>query len=207
VTNYDRIAETSKAAASWLDTYVPQDESSRAMRNLGLLLAKRIEERKPAPLVQCEENSFRPVLFDLLFGKRQELMSLLQGITLYSALGREVDPAQEAELQELLTGLAISYAREGDVSMVATLVRASGQMGFSGPWLDDVVDFLEAQCCPAGAFGLLAIEADQLKLSSEGTLDGSALLRTTVEVLWAFAAVFGSPQTTAIGATSAGWAW
>lgn len=192
MTDYQRIAGTSKAAASWLETYVPQDESSEAMRKLGLLLAKRVEERKPGPLVQYEENNFfRPVLFDLVFGKRQELMSLLQGIILDDASGREVDPAREAELRELLAGLAVSYAREGDVSMVAALVRASGQMGFSGPWLDDVVDFLDAQCCPAGAFGLFAIEADQLKLSSEGILDGSALLRTTVEVLWAFAAVFG----------------
>lgn len=194
MTNYHRIAGTSKAAASWLETYLPQDESSGAMRKLGLLLAKRIEERKPGPLVQDEENNFRPALFDLLFGKRQELMILLQGGTLYDTSGRDVDSAKKAELRELLAGLAVSYAREGDVSMAATLVRASGQMGFAGPWLDDVVDFLDAQCCPAGAFGLLAIEADQLKLSSEGILDGSALLRTTVEVLWAFAAVFGSPQ-------------
>jgi len=183
---------------------MPRDESSGAMRELGLLLAKRIEERKSGPLVQGERSGFNPALFDLLFLERQELTRLLQGISLDDEPGREVDPARRLELCELLAGLAVSYARDGDVSIVATLVRALGQMGFSGPWLDDAVDFLEAQSCPAGAFGLLAIEADQLKLKSEGILDGSGLLRTTVEVLWAFAAVFGSIQKQRPGETVQG---
>jgi hypothetical protein len=88
---------------------------------------------------------------------------------------------------ELFGSLAVSYARSGDVAVVAALVRAAAHLDLADPWLDEAHAFLLDQQAADGHFGLLSRELAQMQAESGSHED--VCLRLTVEVLWAICAV------------------
>jgi hypothetical protein len=89
---------------------------------------------------------------------------------------------------EVFGSVALSYARAGDPSTTAVLLRTSAQLGLKHPWLVEAERFLLDQQAPEGCFGLFARE---LALVGGEGVPWMAHLNLSVEVLWALAEVMG----------------
>jgi hypothetical protein len=94
---------------------------------------------------------------------------------------------QRCSWAELFGGLAASYARSGDVAVVAALVRAAAHLGLADPWLDEAQAYMLDQQAIAGWFGLLSRELARVQADRGSHED--VRLRLTVEVVWAICAV------------------
>jgi hypothetical protein len=115
--------------------------------------------------------------------KRGNLLSLAKAIALS---GEAIKARLRPRWATVFGGLAISYARVGDVVVVAALVRAAAQLNLRCRWLREAQLYLLDQQQPSGCFGLITAE---LSMSSNNDFAVGAYLRLTVEVLWSLAAV------------------
>jgi len=97
-----------------------------------------------------------------------------------------MDPKRQAAWSETFGSVALSYARAGDPSTTAALLRASAQLGLEHQWLVKAERFLLDQQTPEGCFGLFARELQMVR--SEEPL-WKPHLNFSVEVLWALAEV------------------
>ncbi|HVO78755.1 MAG TPA: hypothetical protein VMT39_01930 [Candidatus Bathyarchaeia archaeon] len=97
-----------------------------------------------------------------------------------------MDPKRQAVWSETFGGVALSYARAGDPSTTAALLRASAQLGLEHPWLMEAERFLLAQQTPEGCFGLFARELQMVRSEEPPWMP---YLNFSVEVLWALAEV------------------
>jgi hypothetical protein len=93
----------------------------------------------------------------------------------------------------MLGGIALSYARDGDLVVVAALLRVSAHVELQGPWLTEALGHLLDQQHSDGSFGLLAPE---LALSGDPGGQPRVAHRLTVEVLWALAEVAAARRRT-----------
>ena len=82
--------------------------------------------------------------------------------------------------------IALSYAREGDASTTAGLLRASAQLRLAHPWLAEAECYLLDQQAPEGCFGFFARELTVLR---SGGPPWMAHLNLSVEILMALAEV------------------
>jgi hypothetical protein len=115
---------------------------------------------------------------------RDELLTLTGQITLRSQPVREQSVGPSGGWAKMFGGVALSYARIGDLVLVAALVRAAGQLGLSDPWLQEATWYLLEQQRPDGGFGLFAAE---LAVGDQSVEESDLTLKATVEVLWALA--------------------
>lgn len=107
------------------------------------------------------------------------------------------EASQRRGWAELLGALAVSYARSGDVAVVAVLVRAAAHLELADPWLDEAQAYLLDQQAPAGHFGLLAREFAHLPPNTGSPEE--VYVRLTIEVLWAISALVVRPLRNADG--------
>jgi len=117
---------------------------------------------------------------------RERTIGLCRSISLASSDVRRVGARRREAWSEIFGSVALSYAREGDPSTTAALLRASAQLGLTHPWLDQAECFLLDQQTPEGRFGLFAREVSQCGGGGEAW---SAYLSLSVEILWALAEV------------------
>jgi len=84
------------------------------------------------------------------------------------------------EVACLLGGIALSYARERDLIVVAALIRIAGRLSLRVSLLDEACEFLLDQQSDNGSFGLFASESLQVKAASALQL---SRLRLTVDAV------------------------
>ncbi len=174
------LLEAARSAREWLEAQAPQDDSARALRDLGLLLCDEVVHPRIRSMNERQEEQHLPPAAELVQMQRRALLDLMQRVT----LGEPGAPASVGEGDARILGaLALSYARDGDVSCVAAIVRAAAHASLRDARFEESVDYLVDQQRLDGSFGLLAPEFAALP----GRAARDPTKRLTVEVLWALA--------------------
>jgi hypothetical protein len=175
------LTAAASRARRWLIAAAPKSKQARALRMLGLSLCDSICLSKDAPQFAVAYQTFSlPSLPDWVALPRSDLLSLAQAATLGD--GRARLPADAEICAQFFGGLALSYARVGDVSVVACLLRMAAHLSLHSAELTTARRFLLDQQHPDGYFGLLAPE---FSISAKRARHQDVVLRLTVEVLWA----------------------
>lgn len=182
-------------AKKWLIATEPKNEAEIAMRQLGLWFCNQIRSRGKG-LADIGEGSVKlPALDTFVNLDRNELLRIAQAVSL-SPLGDWRVAAKERQLwAQFMGGMALSYAKSGDVVVVAALLRTAAHLDLRGAWLTDAQSYLLDQQQPEGSFGLLALEE---ALLGENEPNCDVVMRLTVEVLWAIAEVAGQRRRCAL---------
>lgn len=170
-----------KRSETWLQNIVPQNDQEEKLKQLGILFCNRIIN--PADLQKEEPASPQYVLqhpTTLIRMNREDLFALAQKISLSEEDDFAILQEEKGVWGQTLGGLALSYARSGDLIMVITLIRAAACLKLDHPWLTLAIQYLLSQQHSDGSFGLL---------ESESAFSGIELtqgikLHITIEALW-----------------------
>jgi hypothetical protein len=173
-----------ESARLWLEHVPSQSPEAKALRKLGLLCCRRLKSGVGLREIGGSNALRLPRPALLVKMDRGEIMTLCRSISLASLHTRRREVKDRQALGEIFGGLALSYARVGDPSTAACLLRASAQLELNHEWLDEVERFLLDQQSPEGCFGLFTREL--ALVNDEGTR-WMANLNFSVEVLWALA--------------------
>ena len=187
-TAVDRVMRVETAAASsqkWLARFRTAAVPDK-MNELGLWLCDAILRRTYNGTYDPAIAFVHPArLTTLIKRTRRQLISRLQTLAFSTPTKTEICRLRSEGWAQHLGAIALSFARDGDVTIVAAVVRAAAHVNLFGGWLDDAEQYLFEQQLPNGAFGLLAAELKKSKI-----VDPDAVtMRSTVEVLWALAEV------------------
>ena len=178
-------ATATARAEEWLQKLLPRTSEAKALRSLGLLCCERIR----AGIALCGKGSRAPVrlpgIAAFIAMERAETLAVCRSIAMASRASRRGAMGCEG-WKEVFGSVALSYARTGDSSTTAALLRAAAQLGLGHPWLAEAERFLLNQQNPTGSFGLFAREL--ALLGNEGSPD-AIYLSLSVEILWALAEV------------------
>jgi hypothetical protein len=153
------------------------------LKELGLLLCDSIINGSGGLKSEGLESLILPTTETFIEMSRAELMELARSISLSNTSPGQ-RRADDCHWARVFGAVALSYARGGDLSVVAVLVQAAAHLGLRGPWLADAEEYILDQQQADGSFGLLASELASLQ--NDATVS-EALLRLTVECLWALA--------------------
>jgi hypothetical protein len=178
-----RLKLAAARARGWLEA-LPCSTEQRAQRDLGLYFCEQIT--RPADRSTATRASRCVGLSDILQlvrMPRSEVLEIAQAVSLSNQTsgGNGID---RTSWGRVISGLAISYAHDGDIVTAAALVRIAAGLGLDGAWFDSGVTFLLDQQQSDGSFGMLAHE---LALLGDSEGESNVFLRVTVEVLWALA--------------------
>jgi hypothetical protein len=187
-TAVDRVMRAETAAASsqkWLERFRTAAAPNK-MNELGLWLCDAILRRTYNGTYDPTTGFVRPPGLTTLIKKtRRRLITTLQALAFSNPTKTEICQLRREGWAQHLGAIALSFARDGDVTIVAAVVRAAAHLNLFGEWLDDAEQYLFEQQLPDGTFGLLAAELKKSKIVEPDPV----IMRLTVEVLWAFAEV------------------
>jgi hypothetical protein len=178
-----RIRTASRRAQRWLGSAATPSPEAVALRKLGILLCERISTGLGPPLGASALDVKFPNPEDFVVLPRDEVLRLAQ-IASVSAPDAMRGRNGRATWSKILGGLALSYAGTGDLPVAAALVRAGASLRLDGPWLEEALVYLLDQQQSEGCFGLIALGPSLANIEGDTS---EALLRLTVEVLWALA--------------------
>lgn len=165
------------------------NEESKSLQQLGLLLCDRIKRSQSFNTGNNEAIFSLPDIGGFVRMIRSDLLKMTYEICLAPKENCRIGNLTVKMWSKAFGGIALSYAKVGDLSMVAAIVRSAAHLGFSHTWLNESEIFLLDQQQPDGSFGLLALEIELLKNELLAKQDQ---LRLTVEVLWALTERAGS---------------
>jgi hypothetical protein len=181
--NLVRVAHT---ARGWLEM-TSHSKRDEPLCRLGLWLCEAIRKPAAVELPSLHAGSVElPYATRLLEMTRPQLLALAQSIALSKSWTCSDRRPDREGWARVLGGIAVSYARTGDVAIVAALVRAGARMRVQGTWLTVAQTYLIDQQLPDGSFGLVLPELVVLRHTAA---QASVALRLTAEVLWALAEV------------------
>jgi hypothetical protein len=164
-------------------------DETQALRDLGLLLCDRIRYGVGGPKASSGPEAVRlPRMANFIRMSRSEILEITGVVTLRSRNAWNVSETRRRVWSRVFGCVALSYARVGDLLTVAALVRAAAHLGQTGDWLDEAEMYILDQQQPNGSFGLLGSE---FTLLQNAVTARHAVLRLTVEVLWALAETDG----------------
>lgn len=178
------IEEIVNNAEHWIKS-IKKNEELVALQELGLLLCKNIQEKQGLLTIKkCEKiNDILTSPVNLMNFNREEILNFTKKISVCDIKYWTIEKEEKKIWTQFLSGIALSYAREGDLSVVAAIVKACAHLNLKGEWISDATNFLLEQQQPEGYFGLFArefaISHEEQKLN--------IILPLTVEVLWALA--------------------
>jgi hypothetical protein len=177
-----RLQKIVSDAEHWLHS-IHTTEATRSLWELGLLLCDNIRNPENQPIIRGggAVESMLTTPYDLITWDREKLMTWIKEISIADIIHWQRSEVESKLWSQCLGGLALSYAHEGDLSVVAAIVRVSIRLKLRGSELSDGIHFLMDQQQPDGSFGLLAREFILAKQEQPQNL----LLRLTVEMLWA----------------------
>jgi hypothetical protein len=178
-----RIRRASRRAQRWLGSAATPSPEAITLRKLGILLCERISTGLGPPLGGSALDVKFPNPEDFVVLPRDEVLRLAQ-IASVSAPDAMRGRNGRATWSKILGGLALSYAGTGDLPVAAALVRAGASLRLDGPWLEEALVYLLDQQQSEGCFGLIALGRSLANIEGDTS---EALLRLTVEVLWALA--------------------
>jgi hypothetical protein len=153
----------------------------------GLCLCARIRRPSANGAVEfASEAVTLPAASTFVEMDREQILALAQLVTLSDRSACRSQLRDRESWARILGGVALSHARDGDLVVVAAVLRTAAHLGLHGSWLTAALRHVLDQQQPDGSFGLLAPE---LALSEDPSCQSQVTLRLTVEVLWALAEV------------------
>ena len=181
------LTTSARRARRWLKATAPS-RTTAPLRSLGLWLCDIIERPEVGETTDAPPHGWSRLRSPsaILASSRRELLDLAQAIALSSPPKHPDRIGDRRSWARILGGTALSFARVGDVSAVASLVRAAARLRLRGRWLDEAQVYLLDQQQPDGSFGLLAPELALVRRPRDRT---ALAFRVTAEVLWAFAEI------------------
>lgn len=177
-----RVTATSRAD-DWLRRTPAATAEMEALRRLGLVFCEHAAGGADGWQPQTDDPIVLPRPASFMTMDRGRLLALSERLSLGAPEMWHVRASYRERWGRYFGGVALSYARMGDASMVAVLVRAAAHLHLWNAWLCEAEEYLLDQQQPEGYFGLLAQESASL---DEGAAR-EAILRLTVEVVWALA--------------------
>jgi hypothetical protein len=177
-TRLDRIGAASRAQ-QWLHHAATPNSTAAALRDLGLLLCNRIHTGVGGPLETSANEVELPSVARFVEMTREDLLRLTLPLALLPA--SHVRIRDRARWARCFGAVAVSYARTGDLPVVAVLVRSAAHLLLCTAWLVEAEEYLLDQQRSDGAFGLAVWDPAVVG----GDEQAAARLRLTVEVLWA----------------------
>jgi hypothetical protein len=173
-------------AKLWLEGLSPSTREAKALRSLGLHCCKRLLSGVGWSGTGRSTLLRLPTTAAFVTLGRERTLALCRSISLASIRARRLEVEKRRNWNEVFGSVALSYARAGDPSTTAVLLRTSAQLGLKHPWLVEAELFLLDQQAPEGCFGLFTRE---LALVGGEGAPWMAHLNLSVEVLWALAEV------------------
>lgn len=180
------IPKAGVAAQRWLRTIESSNAETATLRDHGLLFCECISSGSSAPKVVDGPRVRLPKPLTLTTMKRNDLLGLARTISASESWGIQSGREYADNWAKVLGGLALSYARVGDLELVAALVRSAANLRLNCVWLEEAHLYLLEQQQPSGCFGLIAAEAHVI---ADDAWTSHVSLRLTVEVLSALASV------------------
>lgn len=171
-------------ARRWLEQVIVLTGELGALRKLGLSLCEQICTDSGRATTTGSKSVRLPKPATFIGMSRSKILALARAISLSNPKAWRMEDVDRRLWAQVFGGIALSYARVGDLSAVAVLVRAAAHLGLSDPWLTEAETYMLDQQRPDGCFGLIMPE---LALLQNDILVSDLLLRLTVEVLWALA--------------------
>lgn len=170
-------------ARGWL-TDLPQDVSA-ALRGLALSLCRAIQTRQQPFCTRADYWSEQlPVAATVIELPRDPLLRLTERLALAPRLADRQTSAVCREWSELLGAVAQSYARVGDLAVVAAIVRTASRLGYAGIGLTDAEAYILDQQHPDGYFGFYDAAVASLSTPIE---PAHPRIFLTAQSLWAIA--------------------
>ena len=183
------ITQATKRAKKWLENIKSTNEEVMALRDLGFIFCEAIfTDDSTLHLLRKSGKSFNyqeGFPLSLITMERKEILSLASEMSLTEYLCKV---EKNWEWGQIIGGISLSYARYGDIPVVAALVRIAALHQLNSPLLDDAHSYLIDQQEPDGSFGIFARELKLIN-SRQTDSDEHIKLRLTVEVLWSFAEI------------------
>jgi hypothetical protein len=188
-------------AAKWLNGLLIADGQFQSEQKLSLLLCAVITGRHDLRCAYAGDAGLG-VPTELIFLERADLQHLLRSeMRKISICELEPEGAEtrgeakttpagdhvrqdESLLTDVLGGLGLAYAAEGDTLTVSLLLGMSFSLGFRSQWLTEAELYLLYQQHPAGYFGFFGKQLDQLQ-DERSRLEARLLI--TGSALWALA--------------------
>jgi len=161
----DRLVLRAKQATAGLERWLSQLELAELSAEAQTihLLALKLTQKEFLLHAVAEGSGVTSVRFSdgylLLTLTRARLLRLM--LRAVSARRVRWPDWPRKEVAELLGGLALSYARDRDLTMVAAIVRVAGRLETRDPLLDEACSFLLDQQSVDGSFGLFVAESMQ----------------------------------------------
>jgi hypothetical protein len=169
-------------ARQWLRCFPARTDAENAHRQLGLQLCDCVETGVfPAIPAAALVSAALPDPTTLVRLDRSAFLELSRNLNPSAS----IDERKKHALSEL----AVSFARSGDLQVVAAIVRMAAELGIQNDRVSKAQQFLLDHQQPGGSFGLFEPELSALGDGETGLV---ARLAMTVEVLRALAAIAGS---------------
>jgi hypothetical protein len=180
-----KINRASRAAGRWIEKLKVQGTDAIALRDLGLLLCGGVPTGWVPPSNGVLVPMELPSLSRVITMDRSKLLSVARCIATaeqdtFDLMSARVDWAAA------IGGLALSYARVGDLCVVAALLQSAAGADLDNSWIREAQIYLLDQQQPSGCFGLISAE---LALAGGDIVESEVQLRLTVECLWALSAI------------------
>lgn len=168
----------------WIKS-IEVSDGNRELCNLGLLFCNSIYKGKLLLTTEKTNNVNRILKLptDLINFNRDELLIFSQQLDISNIESWNTSNEEKEIWSQFLGGIAISYAIEGDLSVVAALVKAAAILNLNGKEIIEASNFILDQYQSEGYFGLYSEEINHLNKEQRTNF----FLRLTVEVLWALA--------------------
>ncbi len=168
-------------AQEFIIKYQPKSDQEKALIQLGLQASRQIINGEKYTDSYSNLILELPDSFDLITIPRDELLKFAKQAK-YSKFSW-VSDVTKYNFAKTLAGLALSYANEDDLEMVATLYSIVARCEFTHQWLFYLQQYLLNQQEPDGSFGIFVTphSRDEIKKSTK-----LVSLSFTILVLTAF---------------------
>ncbi|MFY0802053.1 hypothetical protein [Peribacillus frigoritolerans] len=151
-----RITKAAKHAEQWLQSIQSSNSEIRNLRDMGLMFCETIfTQNDTLKSLRTTESSYdypKGFPLSLLQMERNDILSLAMNMS-FSKSKFKLSSKQQKEWAQIIGGISLSYARYGDVPVVAALVRIAKLLEFDNSLLVDAHSFLMDQQEPDGTFG------------------------------------------------------
>ncbi|MBS4198557.1 hypothetical protein KHA93_02700 [Bacillus sp. FJAT-49732] len=190
-----RIKQVAEKSSNWLENIQSANVEIINLRELGIVFCESILSKND--MLNLLRNNDIPINhpdefpLSLLDMRRNEILSFANNV-FFSSSPNKTD--FQIEWAQIIGGIAISYARHGDIPVVSALVKIAAILRLKGPLLDESHIFLLDQQNIDGSFGFFDREWKLCNDSKIEEAETHIKLRLTVEVLWALAELSQQPS-------------